>query len=339
MTNFALSWLPPGVGYRIGRAGFFETFESELATIAQAAGTSIGARIVATPGERVVEPKIETCPNDLCLCQVKQGGVNFQVASALHAGFGGEIGHSFIRPNIFFAAVGIAAVVELIGAKKDILSFDALGPGEREGKKNRVARGHVGAGYALRDRRFATSLRHFDLIGQRGAADGPEIEANYLMRICRQERRNSFGRLKLALMALAVMIAQRVELEALLFCERRGSGGVDAAAEENNRLSTGHCSRSGNLGSLHGVALLVPADDPFVEHFHIAVTIFVEDAIGQTGQVMGARSIEDDGPVARNAFYIVLKFFQWCGDGAEDMHFTKFFLRAHVDDHRLGAGF
>src|SRR6266508_1527436 len=131
MTNFALSWLPPGVGYRIGRAGFFETFESELATIAQAAGAAIGARIVATPGKRVVEPKIETCPNDLCLCQVKQGGVNFQVASAFHAGFSGEIGHLFKRPYIFFLAVGIAVVVELIGAKKDILSFDALGPGKR----------------------------------------------------------------------------------------------------------------------------------------------------------------------------------------------------------------
>jgi hypothetical protein len=39
---------------------------------------------------------------------------------------------------------------------------------------------------------------------------------------------------------------------------------------------------------------LIPADDALVEDFHVPVTLFVEDAIGQTGQVMGASSIQDD---------------------------------------------
>lgn len=39
-----------GVGYWVYRAGFFKTLEPELATIAQAAGATVGLRIVATPG-------------------------------------------------------------------------------------------------------------------------------------------------------------------------------------------------------------------------------------------------------------------------------------------------
>ncbi len=47
--------------------------------------------------------------------------------------------------------------------------------------------------------------------------------------------------------------------------------------------------------------LLVPADDPFVEYFHVAVTLFVKHAIGQTGQVMRAGSIEDREAVSWHA--------------------------------------
>jgi hypothetical protein len=102
--------------------------------------------------------------------------------------------------------------------------------------------------------------------------------------------------------ALAVVIAQRVELEALLLCECRSGSRIDPATEENYRIAIGHGLLTSNFGSFHGVALLVPTDDPFVEHFHVAETVFVKNAIGQTGQVMGARSIEDEKSVSRNAF-------------------------------------
>ena len=140
------------------------------------------------------------------------------------------------------------------------------------------------------------------MIGERGAADGSEVEANHLVRICLQECCDLFGRFDLALVALAVVIAQRVELEALLFCERCNGGRIDAATEKNYRIPVGHGLLPRNFGSFHGVALLVPADDSFIEHFHVAETVFVENAIGQTGQVMGARSIEDDRSISRNAF-------------------------------------
>jgi hypothetical protein len=85
--------------------------------------------------------------------------------------------------------------------------------------------------------------------------------------------------------------------------------------------------------------LLVPADDSFVEDFHVAITVFMENAIGQTGQVMGARSIKHNRAVSRNTLEIVLEFRQRCGKRAQDMHFAKFFGAAHIYDDRLGATF
>jgi hypothetical protein len=45
---------------------------------------------------------------------------------------------------------------------------------------------------------------------------------------------------------------------------------------------------------LRGVALLDPAWDPFVEHPQIAIPFDIELFVGQTGQLVGTRSVEDD---------------------------------------------
>jgi hypothetical protein len=68
-----------------------------------------------------------------------------------------------------------------------------------------------------------------------------------------------------------------------------------------------HLLGSRNLGPLHWVTLLVPANDPLIENFHVPVTVFIENAIGQTGQVMRASSIKDYRPVARDAFKVAFK--------------------------------
>jgi hypothetical protein len=51
--------------------------------------------------------------------------------------------------------------------------------------------------------------------------------------------------------------------------------------------------------SFHGVALFEPAGESFIENLHVAVTIFVENAISQTGQVTRATSIKDYGFIFR----------------------------------------
>ena len=57
---------------------------------------------------------------------LNQWRMDLQPTLAFDAGFGGEIGHPLKGANIFLAAIRIAAVVELVGAEKDIVGFDAL---------------------------------------------------------------------------------------------------------------------------------------------------------------------------------------------------------------------
>jgi hypothetical protein len=83
----------------------------------------------------------------------------------------------------------------------------------------------------------------------------------------------------------------------------------------------------------------VPADDALVEDFHVAVAIFVENAIGQTGQVMWASSIQHDWPVLGNAWQICLELGERRGQRAQNMHLAEFLLRAYVDDQRFFPGF
>src|SRR5690349_5899640 len=91
----------------------------------------------------------------------------------------------------------------------------------------------------------------------------------------------------------------------------------------------------GRLGSFHRITLFVPADDTLVENFHVPVTVFIENAIGQTGQVMRTCSIEHKRSVAWNAFQIAFEFAERCRDCAENMNFAIFLLGAHIDDQRL----
>ena len=60
----------------------------------------------------------------------------------------------------------------------------------------------------------------------------------------------------------------------------------------------------------------MPTLDAFVEHFHVAVTVFIENAIGQTGQVMGTGSIERHRPIAGNIFDEIFELREGRGYGA-----------------------
>ena len=228
------------VGDRVDSAGFSKALEPKLATVAATAGLAIGGRIVAAPGEAVVKAKIEAFSDDLCLSHMQQRRVDFQSAFAFDAGSGGEIRHSLERADIFFAAVRITAVVELVGAEKNIRRFNTLRQRERKRQKNRVASRHVGYGNSLCDCRFATSFGHRDFIGERGTADCSQIEPDHPVRLGVQKICNALGGVKLARMPLTVIEAHSVRLEALLFGDRRGGGGIDAAAQKNDSVGANH---------------------------------------------------------------------------------------------------
>ena len=50
--------------------------------------------------------------------------------------------------------------------------------------------------------------------------------------------------------------------------------------------------------ALGGVALLDPAWDPFIEYPKIAIPFDIKLFVGQTGQLVRTRSVEDDDPLA-----------------------------------------
>jgi len=84
-----------------------------------------------------------------------------------------------------------------------------------------------------------------------------------------------------------------MKLEAFLPGNRSSGSGIDSAAEKQDSVFACHIRRLGNFCPFHRVVFLIPADDAFVENFHVTVTLFIENAISQTGQVVGASSIQD----------------------------------------------
>ena len=109
-------------------------------------------------------------------------------------------------------------------------------------------------------------------------------------------------RLDLTFVTLAIAEGESVKIEAVA-C-RAIAAAVVESMPPLSRITAFVAAmdpRSRNLGSFHRITFFVPADDAFVKHFHVAIAVFIENAIGQTGQVMGAGSIENNWPVARNA--------------------------------------
>lgn len=115
-------------------------------------------------------------------------------------------------------------------------------------------------------------------------------------------RRHSFGRFNFPPVTLSVVEGERMKLKASLFRNRGSSCGIDSPAKENNRPFACHKRRLGDFRSFHRIAFFVPADNSLVENFHVAVTLFIQNAIGQTGQVMRAGSIEDNQAILGNVF-------------------------------------
>src|SRR5512132_3621985 len=153
-----------------------------------------------------------------------------------------------------------------------------------------------------------------------------------------QLNREILGRLDFTFMTLTIVEGKGMDLEILLFGDSCHGSRIDSAAQKNDCFLACHLLGSRNLGPLHWVTLLVPADDPLVENFHVPITVFIENAISQTGQVMRASSIKDYRPVTWDAFDIAFKLRQRSRSGAHDMSFLIFFCRPNVDNDRLFAG-
>jgi hypothetical protein len=85
---------------------------------------------------------------------------------------------------------------------------------------------------------------------------------------------------------------------------RLDQGGSQLSRTEQGRKTIGWAVSNrlivAGAPPLGGVALLDPAWDPFIEHPEIAIPFDIELFVGQTGQLVGTRSVEHDDPLARD---------------------------------------
>src|SRR5215475_1434034 len=166
--------------------------------------------------------------------------MNLDPALALDPGPGGQVGHRLEGVNVFCSAVRIATVVELVGAEEYVSGFDALGQSQGESQENRIPRRDIGNGYVVGYFCCTPPLGNCDLVGERRATNGTEIEIGYPVGFRFEKCRHFLGRLDFQLVALTVPKAQRVKLETLLFGHRGNGGGVESATEENDRVCPDH---------------------------------------------------------------------------------------------------
>ena len=153
-----------------------EALLAQEARVAEAAGSAVGLGLVARPRQREIHAELVGAGDDLGLGERDQRRVDAEAARALDARLGGEIGQPLEGLDELGPAIGIAGLVERVHADEDVLGAQRLGPGERVAEKDGVARGHVGDRNAGADGLVAPALGHRDVVGQRRAADGAEIE-------------------------------------------------------------------------------------------------------------------------------------------------------------------
>src|SRR3989338_6432713 len=87
--------------------------------------------------------------------------------------------------------------------------------------------------------------------------------------------------------------------------------------------------------SLYGVASLDPTGKTFVEHSRVFITSLIQHAIGQTGQVMGASSIQDYGSVSWDLCEVERDLAERDRKGGLDVGLFIFLTAADIHDKRL----
>ncbi len=106
---------------------------------------ALRTRVVAREGLGVVDTELDSFADDLGFGPGDQRSMDDQ-AIALDCGFGGKICHRFEGADVFWTAIGIAAVVQGVYADVDIHRTEDFGPSQGVGKKDGVSSWDVGQG-------------------------------------------------------------------------------------------------------------------------------------------------------------------------------------------------
>jgi hypothetical protein len=154
---------------------------------------------------------------------------------SVHTPRRGERRETLEGGDVFGTAIGIAGVVERVDPDEDVVGTERLRPAERERQEDRIARRDVGGGDIPGIRPPGEAILWYrDVRGERGAADGREVDRDFEMPLHAEPRRDGPRRLELAGMALPVPDGQCMKPEAFFEGDRGGRVGVETAAQEDD---------------------------------------------------------------------------------------------------------
>ena len=102
----------------------------------------------------------------------------------------GKIAHPFKCLDELRAAIRIARIIKRIHADKDIVRFQNLGPRQREGKKNRIARRYVGDRDSTVHRCLIAPFRYLYIAGEGGVAEHAKVDLRDLVIHCAERVRD-----------------------------------------------------------------------------------------------------------------------------------------------------
>jgi hypothetical protein len=88
------------------------------------------------------------------------------------------------------------------------------------------------------------------------------------------------------------------------------------------------------LASLNRIASFNPAGKTLIENLHIPIAVLQKNAIGQTGQVVGASSIQNNESISWYLLQAIGELVERNGDRALDMGFAVLLIGTDIDEER-----
>ena len=129
---------------RVFQAGFSKALQSQSAGVTAAAASSVLIRVVATVRQGIIDAEPCAGEDNLGLGHIYDRRMNVVSAFSFDSGSGGDVGGFLKRGYKLGATVGIAAIVGLINADKDVKRTQDLSPGKCAAQKYRVAGRDIG---------------------------------------------------------------------------------------------------------------------------------------------------------------------------------------------------
>ncbi len=169
--------------------------------------------------------------HDIGFRKLNQRRSDVNARSPLDTGFCGQVAHSLEGMNEFGAAIRVSGIIERVHADEDLVRFEHLRPGQCEGKKYRVARGHVGDWNLSIHRALVPAFGNVDLIGKCGVAEYPKIDLCDAVIGRAKCARNAARGFQFNPVPLAVVERQGVTVEPLAPGKCETGGGIESPAK------------------------------------------------------------------------------------------------------------